>query len=160
MSVDRLVSILTAHSIGLLVDIRRIPRSGHNPQFNSDALQRSLKRVGIEYVHLEELGGRRRSSNHSGNTGWRNLSFRGYADYMQTKQFKRGLDKLIALSSKHITSIMCAEGNPYRCHRLLVGDALTVRGISVFDISSRKAGRLHVLTPFARVTGETIRYLE
>jgi uncharacterized protein (DUF488 family) len=160
MSIDRFVRVLLAHSITMVVDIRKIPRSRHNPQFNSDALEKSLKEVGIAYVHLEELGGLRRPSNDSENTGWRNLSFRGYADYMQTEEFAAGLDRLIALSKGGAVAIMCAEGNPYRCHRSLVADALTVRGIRAVHISSRKPGRLHKLTPFASVTGERIRYVE
>jgi len=160
MSVERLVTILQAHSVALLADIRRIPRSSHNPQFNSDALEESLEKVGIGYVHLKELGGLRRPSKDSENTGWRNLSFRGYADYMQTEQFKVGLDRLVALSREETTAMMCAEGNPYRCHRSLVADALTVRATRVMEISSRKPGRLHVLFPFAKVTGEAIRYVE
>ncbi|MDA4113364.1 MAG: DUF488 domain-containing protein [Thaumarchaeota archaeon] len=160
MSVERLIRILLAHSIAMLVDIRRIPKSRHNPQFNSDALERSLKESGIGYVHLKELGGLRRTSKDSRNTGWKNLSFRGYADYMQTDEFEAGLDRLITLARSESTAIMCAEGNPYRCHRSLVADALTVRGIRVVHISSGKPGRLHTLTPFARVAGERITYVE
>jgi len=160
MPVERLVSILQSHSVTLLVDIRRIPRSRHNPQFNSDALERSLKEAGLRYASLEQLGGLRHPSKNSQNTGWRNLSFRGYADYMQTEEFETGLDRLIALAREDTTSMMCAEGNPHRCHRSLVADALTVRGMRVLEISSTKPGRLHPLTKFARVTGETIRYVE
>jgi uncharacterized protein (DUF488 family) len=158
--IARFVEILQAHSITTLVDIRTIPRSKHNPQFNSDALEKSLKEVGIVYVHLKELGGLRRSSKDSENTGWGNLSFRGYADYMQTTEFTAGLGRLIALSEYGNVAIMCAEGNPYRCHRSLVADSLTVRGIRAVHISSRKPGRLHTVTPFASVTGDGIRYLE
>jgi uncharacterized protein (DUF488 family) len=160
MPVQKLIDILKAHSVTLLVDIRRIPKSGHNPQFNSDSLESSLKRAGLGYINLKQLGGLRRPSKNSENTGWRNPSFRGYADYMQTEQFKAGLDRLIALSKKNTTAMMCAEGNPFRCHRSLVADALTVRGIRAIDISSTRPGRLHSLTPFARVAGESIRYVE
>jgi len=159
-SVERFVRILLAHSITILVDIRKIPRSSHNPQFNSDALEKSLKEARIRYVHLKELGGLRHPSKNSVNTGWRNLSFRGYADHMQTQEFAAGLDRLIALSKDGTVAIMCAEGNPYRCHRSLVADALTARGIRAIHISSGKPGRLHKLTPFASVTGERIRYVE
>jgi uncharacterized protein (DUF488 family) len=160
MPVERLIRILLAHSITMLVDIRRIPRSRHNPQFNSDALEKSLREGGIGYVHLNELGGLRRPAKDSKNTGWKNLSFRGYADYMQTEEFEAGLDRLIALARSGSVAIMCAEGNPYRCHRSLVADALTVRGIRAVHISSGKPGRLHTLTPFARVTGGRITYVE
>jgi uncharacterized protein (DUF488 family) len=159
-SVERFVRILLGHSITMLVDIRKIPRSSHNPQFNSGALEKSLKEDRIGYVHLKELGGLRHTSKNSENTGWRNLSFRGYADHMQTEEFELGLDRLIALSKVGTVAIMCAEGNPYRCHRSLVADALTVRGIRAVHISSGKPGRLHKLTPFARVSGERIRYVE
>jgi len=160
MSVERFVRILLVHSITMLVDIRKIPRSSHNPQFNSDALEKSLKEAGIAYIHLKELGGLRRPSKNSENTGWRNLSFRGYADYMQTEEFEAGLETLTALSKGGAAAIMCAEGNPYRCHRSLVADALTVRGIRAIHISSGKPGRMHTLTPFARVSGERISYVE
>jgi len=158
VSVERFVRILLAHSIIMLVDIRKIPRSSHNPQFNSDALEKSLKEAGIGYFHLKELGGLRRPSKDSENTAWRNLSFRGYADYMQTKEFEAGLDRLIALSRSGNVAIMCAEGNPYRCHRSLVADALTVRGIRAVHISSRKAGRPHRMTSFAEIVNRRILY--
>jgi uncharacterized protein (DUF488 family) len=160
MPVERFIKILLAHSVTVLVDIRRIPWSRHNPQFNSDALEKSLKEAGIGYVHLKELGGLRRPSKDSENTGWRNLSFRGYADYMQTEEFKVGLDKLIALSKAETAAIMCAEGSPFRCHRSLVADALTVRGVKAVHISSEHRDKLHVLTPFAVVYGQRISYVE
>jgi len=160
MPVERFIRILLAHSITILVDIRRIPWSRHNPQFNSDALEKSLKEAGIGYAHLKELGGLRRPLKGSENTGWRNLSFRGYADYMQTKEFKVGLDKLIALSRDYTAAIMCAEGSPFRCHRSLVADALTIRGVQAVHISSEQPGRLHVLTSFAVIHGQRISYVE
>jgi len=160
MPIERFLKILEAHSIEMLVDIRTIPRSRHNPQFNSDALRDSLAGAGIEYVHVKELGGLRHSSKNSVNTGWRNLSFRGYADYMQTDEFEAGLDKLIRLGKSKKVAIMCAEGNPFRCHRSLVADALTIRGVQAVNIASQKSGRLHVLTSFAEVHGQKIRYIE
>lgn len=158
MPIKRFLKILKAHSIALLVDIRAVPRSRHNPQFNSDALRKSLRRKGIGYTHLKELGGFRHPSKDSVNTGWRNLSFRGFADYMQTKGFEVGLDKLIKLGKTRNVAIMCAEGNPFRCHRLLVADALTIKGIRAVLISSQKPGKLHTLTPFAEIRGHRIRY--
>lgn len=160
MPIERFLKILEAHSITALVDIRTVPKSRHNPQFNSELLKDSLAGAGIVYIHLKELGGFRRSPKDSLNTGWRNLSFRGFADYMQTDEFEAGLDKLILLGESKKVAIMCAEGNPYRCHRSLVADALTVRGIRSVHISSTEHGRLHKITPFAQVTGERIRYVE
>jgi uncharacterized protein DUF488 len=158
MPIERFVKILRAHSVTMLVDIRTVPRSRHNPQFNSDSLEESLKHAGMEYVHLKELGGLRSPVKDSENTGWRNLSFRGYADHMQTEEFEAGLDRLASLSTGVVAAMMCAEGNPYRCHRSLVADALTARGIRVVHVSSGRPGRLHALTPFASVTGERMRY--
>ena len=158
--IERFLKILVAHSITMLVDIRTVPKSRHNPQFNSDALSDSLAGAGIEYVHLKELGGFRHSSKNSVNTGWRNLSFRGFADYMLTGEFEAGLDKVIRLGKSKKVAIMCAEGNPFRCHRSLVADALTIRGVHAVHISSEKRGKLHVLTSFAEVRGHKIRYIE
>ena len=118
------------------------------------------KRQGIDYAHIKELGGLRHARSDSINTGWRNASFRGYADYMQTEGFFAGLDRLIALSREGRVAMMCAEGNPFRCHRSLVADALTVRGIPVVHISSGRPGRMHRLTLFAHVSGEGITYVE
>ena len=158
--IDRFLKVLLAHSITTLVDIRLIPRSRHNPQFDSEALEVSLKEAGMSYAHLRDLGGLRRPSKDSKNTGWKNLSFRGYADYMQTEEFSAGLDRLVALSREGRVVIMCAEGNPFRCHRSMVADALTVRGIPAVHISSGKSGRLHSITPFAQVNGRRITYVE
>jgi uncharacterized protein (DUF488 family) len=160
MRIERFLKILTAHSITVLVDVRTVPKSRHNPQFNSDALRGSLEGAGMAYVHLKELGGLRHPSKESANTGWRNLSFRGYADYMQTAEFNAGLDGLIALGKSENAAIMCAEGNPFRCHRSLVADALTIRGVQVVHISGEGPGKPHKLTPFAKVSGQSIRYVE
>ncbi|MDG6901919.1 MAG: DUF488 domain-containing protein [Nitrososphaerota archaeon] len=157
-SIEAFLDILRAHSVDLLVDIRTIPKSRHNPQFNSDSLKISLKEAGMEYVHLKDLGGLRQPLRDSPNTGWRNESFRGFADYMLTEGFAKGLDELVRLGGERNVAIMCAEGNPYRCHRSLVADALTARGIRTIHISSKKSGRLHALTPFAKVDGSRIAY--
>jgi uncharacterized protein (DUF488 family) len=159
-SIERFLKILNAHSITMLIDIRSVPKSRHNPQFNSDALRGSLAEEGIAYVHLKELGGLRHPSKTSVNTGWRNPSFRGFADHMQTSEFEAGLDRLIALGKRENVAIMCAEGNPFRCHRSLVADALTVRGVHAVHISSERPGRPHTLAPFAKVIGHSIRYVE
>ena len=131
---DALVELLRAHRIEMLVDVRTIPRSRHNPQFNRDALAQSLAAAGIDYAHHPALGGLRHPRKDSVNLGWRNASFRGYADYMQTAEFARALDALEALADARRTAIMCAEAVPWRCHRGLIADALTVRGRPVYPL--------------------------
>lgn len=158
LPIDRFIAVLKSCGIERLVDIRTIPRSRRNPQFESPALAGSLRSAGIEYSHLPGLGGLRRSRKDSLNTGWRNESFRGYADYMQTQAFKRELETLIDLSREKRVAIMCAEAVPWRCHRSLVSDALIARGIPVIDIFSGGDSRPHKLTAFARVNGTQITY--
>lgn len=150
--------ILLAHGITKLVDIRTIPKSRHNPQFSQRALERELPKVGIKYEHLAALGGLRHATKDSINMGWQNKSFRGYADYMQTREFVRAVRDLMQTSKGERVAIMCAEGNPFRCHRSLVADALTVRGVRVLHISSKKSAREHRMTPFARVEGTRVTY--
>jgi len=136
------------------------PVAINNPQFNETSLKRSLHRHEIKYCHLPGLGGLRKTVKDSMNLGWRNASFRGYADYMQTPTFKKELDYLIMLGKKQTTVIMCAEGNPFRCHRLLVADALLLRGITVLHISSMTSAKEHTLTAFAKVVSMQIHYPE
>jgi uncharacterized protein (DUF488 family) len=155
---DKFIELLQAHHIKTLADIRTIPRSGTNPQFNRENLERELPSVAIRYLQLKELGGLRRPLPDSHNLGWENASFRGYADYMQKPEFAAALEELVGIATEARTAIMCAEGNPFRCHRHLVADALTVRGVSVFHISSRKTARPHELTRFARVEGTRVSY--
>lgn len=157
-TIESFMDLLKAHSVDLLVDIRTIPKSRHNPQFNEDALKKKLNDNKIKYRHMKGLGGLRHSDKNSINVGWRNLSFRGFADYMQTKDFDFSLRELIALSKKHTVAIMCAEGNPFRCHRSLVADALLVRHVKALHISSKISARQHILTPFAKVNGKKITY--
>ncbi len=157
-ALEDFVEILKAHGITLLADIRTVPRSRHNPQFSRESLEQELPRRGIQYRHIRELGGLRHARPDSINTGWENASFRGYADYMQTPEFEAALGGLIELAGHERVAIMCAEGNPFRCHRSLVADALTVRGVSVLHISSRKSAKEHRLTPFAHVEGTRITY--
>ena len=152
------LALLQAYDIECLIDIRTVPRSRHNPQFNADTLAQALEATGIEYVHLRALGGLRHPRPDSPNTAWRNKSFRGYADHMQTQDFIQGLGQLIALSRGRRAAMMCAEAVPWRCHRSLVADALAVRGIHVIDILSDREAREHRLTPFARVKGTEITY--
>jgi uncharacterized protein (DUF488 family) len=156
--IDEFIGILEAHAIALLADIRTIPKSRHNPQFNREELARTLPAAGIEYKHLRGLGGLRHARPDSINTAWRNASFRGFADYMQTPEFAAGLAELIHLATHQRTAIMCAEAVPWRCHRSLVADALTARGIAVEDIQSRTRTTPHKMTPFAVLQGITVTY--
>jgi len=150
--------LLRVYGIRQLVDVRTIPRSRHNPQFNIESLRASLSAAGIAYRHMPGLGGLRHARRDSINTGWRNASFRGYADYMQTSEFRANLDELIAFSSEAPTAIMCAEAVPWRCHRSLIADGLVVRGIEVREILSASKSQLHTLTPFAKVDGTEVSY--
>jgi uncharacterized protein (DUF488 family) len=158
LPIQRFVALLHTYGIERLADIRTVPRSRHNPQFNAEPLADALKAENIEYVPLTELGGLRQPRKDSPNMGWRNESFRGYADYMQTEVFQEGLEALIQMSRQKRVAIMCAEAVPWRCHRSLVADAMSVRGIAAIDILSESSHRLHRLTPFARVEGTTITY--
>ena len=150
--------LLEENGIRQLVDIRTIPRSRHNPQYGSDELSASLESVGIKYIHMASLGGLRRPLKNSPNGGWRNDSFRGFADYMQTSEFGKGIDALILLAQDRDTAIMCAEAVPWRCHRSLVSDALFVRGVHVWHIMGTRVKNQHKLTPFARVDGIAVIY--
>jgi uncharacterized protein (DUF488 family) len=150
--------LLRAHGIQRVIDVRTIPRSRHNPQFNRETLSRKLRGAKIGYVHLGKLGGLRHARRDSPNGGWRNSSFRGYADYMQTLDFERALNRLIKLARQKKSVIMCAEAVPWRCHRSLIADALTIRKIPVAHIVSAAKPRMHSLTPFARVRGHSIVY--
>lgn len=152
------VELLRAHEVACLVDVRTIPRSLHNPQFNKTSLPRTLKKAGIAYVHMAGLGGLRHAKRESKNMGWRNTSFRGYADYMQTPEFAASLEELISLSAEKRICIMCAEAVPWRCHRSLIADALLVHGIRVEDIMTLTRRTIHNLTPFAKVKGTVISY--
>ena len=151
-----LVEMLSAHGVRTLVDVRTIPKSRHNPQFNQEAMPAPLQAAGIAYRHLPGLGGLRRPRKDSINLGWRNSSFRGYADYMGTPEFERSLEELIALPGP--AAVVCAESVPWRCHRSLIADALLARGIEVQHIMSASASNPHRLTPFARVSGTHVTY--
>jgi uncharacterized protein (DUF488 family) len=160
--IEEFMRMLAAHGVETLVDVRTIPRSRHNPQFNRETLPESLQAAGIEYVHMQGLGGLRHARRDSVNTGWRNLSFRGFADYMQTPEFAAALQQLIELSSARPTAIMCSEAVPWRCHRSLIADAIGVRGIPVEHIMTAATRKPHTLTPFAHVDrdkdGDKITY--
>ncbi len=157
-TLEDFVRLLQVHGATRVVDVRTVPRSWHNPQFNKDSLPGSLKKAGLGYVHLPGLGGLRHAKPDSLNLGWRNASFRGYADYMQTPEFEQSLDELIQLANKEQIAMMCAEAVPWRCHRSLIGDALAVRGIRTEDIMSATRRQVHALTPFAKVRGTAIAY--
>ncbi len=152
------LELLRAHGIKRVIDVRSIPRSRRNPQFNRETLSMKLRSARIGYVYLRKLGGLRHARRDSPNTGWRNPSFRGFADYMQTPDFEAGLERLIKLARQKKSVLMCAETVPWRCHRSLIADALVVRGIRVADIISGKRFRVHALTSFARVRGNRITY--
>jgi uncharacterized protein (DUF488 family) len=152
------INLLQAHGVSRVVDVRTVPRSRYNPQFNKASLPRALKKAGLSYVHMPGLGGLRHANSDSINMGWRNASFRGYADYMQTPEFEQSLDELIRLANQERIALMCAEAVPWRCHRSLIADALLVRGIRTEDIMSPIRRTVHALTPFARVQGATITY--
>jgi len=157
-AIEEFIALLMAYGIRQLVDIRTIPKSRHNPQFMQDALKKSLPEAGITYVYQKDLGGLRPAVKQSVNTAWRNLSFRNYADYMQTDEFRVAIEELIKRSRDAPTAIMCAEAVPWRCHRSLVGDALVVRGIKVLDIMSPTSIKEHTLTSFAKVVGNRVTY--
>lgn len=155
---DDFIATLQHYGVLQLVDVRSVPRSRHTPQFNAETLGNALKEHGIDYQHLAELGGLRYSKKGSINMGWRNTSFRGYADYMQTDEFTHGLDTLLALARQKTTAIMCAEAVPWRCHRSMIGDALLIRGVEVIDIFDERKSEPEKVTAFAKVDGTTITY--
>lgn len=152
------LSILQAHSIDTVADIRTVPRSRKNPQYDQEEFRRWLTEEEVRYVHLRKLGGLRHARKDSLNLGWQNASFRGYADYMQTAEFESAIEELIHLASEQSVAIVCAEAVPWRCHRSLVGDVLLVRGIEVLDIMSASITKPHRLTSWARVDGLRITY--
>ncbi len=157
-TIEAFIALLQAHEATCVVDVRTVPRSRHNPQFNKASLARALKKAGLRYVHLPGLGGLRHARRDSINVGWRNASFRGYADYMQTSEFEQSLDNVIQGARQDRMVLMCAEAVPWRCHRSLIGDALLIRGIRTEDIRSATRRQVHTLTPFAQVRGDTITY--
>ena len=156
--IDEFVGLLKSHDIKRLVDVRTVPRSRHNPQFDTRALARHLKAANVIYVHQPELGGLRKPKKDSANVGWRNTSFRGYADYMQTEPFWIALQILMKGARNAPTAIMCAEAVPWRCHRSLIADALVSRGWSVRHIMTKTKADQHRLTPFAVVEEGRITY--
>ena len=162
LPIDTFLAILRENGVRTLADIRTIPKSRHNPQFAQENLFRSLVEAGIEYRWHRALGGLRHSLKDSVNTGWRNASFRGYADYMQTPEFATAIDDLLNAAPHHHTVIMCAEAVPWRCHRSLVADDLTVRGVPVehiyYDSHGKSRREVHKLTSFLRTENQKLWY--
>lgn len=156
--IEKFIDLLRSHGVEQIIDIRTIPKSRRNPQFNSEALAEALRKERIRYVHVAKLGGLRHARRDSINLGWRNASFRGYADYMQTPEFATGLERAMRLAAARPSALMCAEAVPWRCHRSLVSDALLVRKVGVAHITSHAKPKDHTLTPFARVRGTQITY--
>jgi len=159
-SIEEFVELLQTYGVKEVVDVRSIPMSRHNPQFNEDVLKHSLEQNNIRYKQLKKLGGLRHSKKDSINLGWHNTSFRGFADYMATSEFSEGLEALMKIASMRGTAIMCAEAVPWRCHRSLIGDALTKNGWLVSDIMSRTSAIKHRLTPFLKVSKGVLVYPE
>ena len=157
-AIGEFIDLLKAHGVARVVDVRTVPKSRHNPQFGKDALARALMDARIAYTHMPALGGLRRPRPDSRNAGWRNASFRGYADYMQTPQFAAAVDEIVSMGEKERIALMCAEAVPWRCHRSLIADALLARGIAAEDIASPTRRTPHRLTPFARVDGPEVTY--
>jgi len=156
--INQFIAMLTGHHVSRLIDVRTIPQSRHNPQFGREQLAASLAKSGIQYIHMPGLGGLRRPRKDSTNTGWRNASFRGYADYMQTREFEESLNRCVELANAEQVALMCAESVPWRCHRSLIADALLARGIDVREITSATEARPHALTAWARVEGTKVTY--
>lgn len=156
--IDEFLALLDTYGIRQLVDVRTVPGSRHNPQFNQENLKKSLEDHGISYIYMKKLGGLRSKANYSTNKGWHNQSFRNYADYMQTNEFAEGIEELRQYEAAAPTAIMCAEAVPWRCHRSLISDALIARGDAVFDIMSLKSAPEHKMTRFAQVDGVSVTY--
>lgn len=152
------IGMLTAQDVKVIADVRTLPGSRHNPQYNKEVLIASLQEQGIAYRHLPGLGGLRHARKDSPNTGWKNAGFRGYADHLLTDAFAAALAELLAIAKERTAAILCAEAMPWRCHRSLIADALTIRGITVLHILSASEAKEHSLTTFAQVSGTTITY--
>lgn len=155
---EEFIRLLKSFGVQRVVDVRTVPRSRHNPQFNADALAELLPGSDIEYIHDKDLGGLRHPRKDSVNTGWRNDSFRGFADYMQSAAFTAAVERLAALAAQKPTAIMCAEAVPWRCHRSLIADALTLAGIETIEILDESHSRPHKLTSFAVVENGALTY--
>jgi len=159
-SIEEFLLMLRSFGIGILVDIRRFPGSAKYPQFNKEPLQNALEAAGIEYMHLEGLGGRRKVQKNSKNNRWRNDSFRGYADYMETADFKQAVETLENIARTHPTAYMCSEAVWWRCHRSLVSDYLKAKGWTVLHIMATDKAEEHNYTSPARIAGDCVLYYD
>jgi len=157
-SLEEFVALLKEHRVQFLADVRHFPTSQRVPWTAKASLAKALTDKGIAYEHFEDLGGFRKALTDSVNTAWRNVGFRGYADYMTSTEFSAALDRLVAVAAEQRTAIMCAEAVPWKCHRSLLSDALVARGVRVIHILSPGKAQDHRLTPFARVHGIRITY--
>lgn len=157
-TLEEFTGILNAYAVTLVVDVRTVPHSRHNPQFNKESLPDHLKLFSIKYIHLPEIGGLRRPSRNSVNLALENASFRGYADYMQTKDFTEALLKVVALARENRLAVMCAEALPWKCHRILISDALVARHVKVLHIISKNDTITHELNELAQVDGFKVSY--
>lgn len=158
--IDEFIGMLKGFHVRKLVDVRTIPKSGFNPQYNQETLGKSLSDEKIDYAHMAGLGGLRHARKDSMNLGWRNASFRGYADYMQTEEFENSLQELIKEAHKKTVAIMCAEAVPWRCHRSLIADALIVHGLEVKDIMGPAKESAHKINPMAKISKGKLYYPE
>lgn len=156
---EEFIVLLKVYEIEMVVDVRTIPKSRHNPQFNEKELKKGLKHAEIEYCHLSKLGGLRHTTKESPNVGWHNRSFRGFADYMLTPDFKMGIEELSSLAKTRRCAIMCAEAVPWRCHRSLIADYLTVHKWEVYHIISKNSAKLHELTLFLHIQKGQLIYI-
>jgi uncharacterized protein (DUF488 family) len=157
-SIEDFVSVLRHYGIKIVADVRTVPKSRHNPQFEGSNLEKSLEENGMSYIHIRELGGLRNPKKDSNNMEWKNTSFRGYADHMETAEFQKGLEMLKEIASGHSTVILCAEAVPWRCHRSLIADALTVQGWDAVHIMTEKHSSRHTLTEFLKVADGKLSY--
>ncbi len=156
--IEEFLNLLAVPSVEQIIDVRTIPKSRRNPQYSQESLAETIKRASMLYQHLPGLGGLRHPHRDSINTAWKNDSFRGYADYMQTPAFQENLAKLVELSNERASAIMCAEAVPWRCHRSLIADALLARGLEVGHILGKHSLKRHAYTPFAQVEGFRVTY--
>lgn len=154
------INMLQSFNIRNLVDIRNFPGSRKFPQFNKEPLDNSLREHGIHYLHLQELGGRRKVQKDSKNNRWHNASFRGYADYMETESFKKGISTLTTIAIKHPTAYMCSEAVWWRCHRSMVSDYLKAKGWTVLHIMAVGKAEEHPYTSPARIIGDRVVYFD
>ena len=157
-TLEEFVQLLEVYGVILVVDVRTVPRSRHNPQFNKETLPDTLKHYGVRYIHMPEIGGLRHPKHDSVNTAWKNSGFRGYADYMQTPEFNVNLLKIVALARENRLALMCAEALPWRCHRNLLSDALVIRHVKVEHIISKDSVINHELNELAHIEGTKITY--